>query len=107
MGNKETKVASPKLASLSLSYPFSHSFTLLAEQHISEPSEGSARASKWSRLRLMTPFVFCCCAASADLGMRDTGWQQLYLVNRPPLASASLHSFARRMTKRPFIPFLK
>lgn len=36
----------------------------------------------------MTLFVFCWCAASADLGMRDTGRQQLYLANRPPLVSA-------------------
>lgn len=36
----------------------------------------------------MTLFVFCTRAASADLGMRDTGRQQLYLANRPPLVSA-------------------
>lgn len=40
----------------------------------------------------MTLFVFCGCAASADLGMRDTGRQQLYLTNRPPLVSASILS---------------
>lgn len=40
----------------------------------------------------MTLFVFCSCAASADLGMRDTGRQQLYLANRPPLVSASILS---------------
>lgn len=54
-----------------------------------EPNEGSAGASKWSSLCLMILFVFCCCAASADLGMRDTGKQQVYLANRPSLVSVS------------------
>lgn len=54
----------------------------------------------------MTLFVFCCCAASADLGMRDTGRQQLYLANRPPLDSASILLPARPTTERLSVPFL-
>ncbi len=53
----------------------------------------------------MTPFVFCCRAASADLGVRDAGRQQLYLANRPPLVSASILSLLSSMTKCLFVPF--
>lgn len=53
----------------------------------------------------MTLFVFCWCAASADLGMRDTGRQQLYLANRPPLVSAFSALLACPLTECLPVPF--
>lgn len=64
---------------------------------VPEPPNGA-------RLCLMTLFVFCCCATSADLGMRDTGRQQLYLANRPPLVSASILLFPRPTTECLSVP---
>ncbi|MEQ2174690.1 hypothetical protein GOODEAATRI_010337, partial [Goodea atripinnis] len=48
-----------------------------------------------SRVCLMSLFVFCCHAASADLGMRDTGKQRCYLANRPPLVLPSFPSLTK------------
>lgn len=79
--------------------------TPLNEWHIVEPNKGSGRASDWSRLCLITLFVFCRGAACADLGRGDTGRQAALSGQQATLGFSLSPLPARRMTQRLSVHF--